>query len=158
MFPIVLKQDTAIARVGCSSNCTILCRIPQFINNGIACFPQSEIYEKAQQISPIISSSLFSIRTLAREGMHLSIYLKSAAGRPLQKFDKVQLAFLINVEEPVLTESSRFAIGSTAPEEITISLILGPSPAIFPMPQIAYSITSMCGEPSNFINWSMAPF
>lgn len=71
MFPMVLRQDTAIARVECSSNCTILGRTPQPINNGIACLPQSEIYEKAQQISPIISSSLFSIITLAREGMHL---------------------------------------------------------------------------------------
>lgn len=91
--------------------------------------------------------------------MQRLIEFRSGAGLPLQKFAKVQLAFLIKVPyEPGATLSKRFAIGSTAPEFITMSLILGPSPAMLPMPQIAYSITSGCGEYSKTINFSIAPF
>lgn len=150
-LPIVRRQDTAIASVGCSSSCTTLVNTPHSIMRGIALFPLSEMYDIAQQMSPIISSWSFWIKTRAREGKHRFTFWMSGAGRPLQKFDKVQLAFLVN-DWPVWTWSSRSAIGSTAPAAITISRILGPSPAIFPMPQIACSITSIWGDFSSLIS------
>ena len=70
--------------------------------------------------------------------------LKGGEGLPLQKFERVQDAFLTK-EVPGSDLSKIFAIGSTAPALMTKSLILGLSPAMLPSPQIAYSITSICG-------------
>jgi hypothetical protein len=121
------------------------------IINGIACLPLSEIYDIAQQMSPITSSWSLLIRTRDSEGKQRETNSILGAGRPLQKLDRVQLAFLVNVS-PVVTWSRRSAIGFTAPAAITMSLILGPSPAMFPIPQIACSTTSMCGDLSSWMN------
>lgn len=83
--------------------------------------------------------------------------LKLGDGLPLQKFDNVQLAFLVKLE-PASELLSIVAIGSTALAEITMSLIFGLSPAMFPRPQIAYSTTSMLGDYSKSTRTYIVPF
>lgn len=95
--------------------------------------------------------------TFAREGTALITFLKSGGGLPLQKFDKVQLAFLAKLL-PGEARSRMLEIGFTAPAQITISLTLALSPAIFPRPQIAYSTTSMCEEFNNSTKTLTVPF
>jgi hypothetical protein len=55
--------------------------------------------------------------------MALLTFAKSGGGLPLQKLDKVQLAFLTKLE-PAYALSNIFAIGVTEPALITISLTL----------------------------------
>mgnify|MGYP001564489405 CR=1 FL=1 len=113
--------------------------VPKII--GILSSPPSERYDIAQQTSTKISSWSFSIRTFANDGIALFTLLNSGGGLPLQKLDNAQEAFLTR-EVPGYALSNTRAIGSTALVAITISLILWFSPAIFPIPQIACSITS----------------
>ena len=103
-----------------------------------------------------MSSTSFSMRTLANEPMALATLVKSGAGRPLQRFERVQDAFLTN-EDPGCALSRIEAIGSIAPSAITRSLILELSPAMFPSPQMACSITSTCGDLSSSTRALMVP-
>ena len=90
---------------------------------GILSSPPSDKYDIAQQTSIKISSTSFSIRTLARDGIALCTFMKLGAGLPLQRFDNVQLAFLTN-DEPGYALSRISAIGLIAPALMTISLTL----------------------------------
>ena len=157
MLPIERRQDTEICILLCSSSCTILGKTLVFKIRGIWVTPPSLMYEKAQQMSEIISSVSFSINTLASDGIHLAIFLYWGAGLPLHKFDRVQLAFLVKVL-PAGDLSSKLAMGSTALAPMTKSRIFGPSPAKLPRPQIACSITSMWGECNSCTNASIVPF
>ena len=65
-----------------------------------------------------------------------------AVGRPLQKLDRVQAAFLVN-ELPGSATSTHLAIFSQAPASRMISLSRVESPEIFPRHQITYSLTSI---------------
>jgi len=113
--------------------------------------------EIAQQTSPRISSASFSIKTLANEVIHLATNLKLGLGRPLQRFESVQLALRVN-ELPGVALSNKSAIGTTAPALITRSRMRGLSPAIFPKPQITYSMTSICGDFNKATKPSKVPF
>ncbi len=104
-----------------------------------------------------ISSTSFSTRTFAREEMALWILENCGAGRPLHRLERVHEAFLTK-EDPGWAESRMVAMGSTAPSLSTRSLTLWLSPAMFPIPQIACSTTSMCGELNNWIRALMVPF
>lgn len=157
MFPIVLKQGTAMATFGCCSNPTSLGSTPVCKITGILSSPPSDRYDIAQQTSIKISSISFSFRTLARDGIALYILWKSGVGLPLQKFESVQLAFLTKLL-PGYALSKIFAIGLIAPAYITISLTFGLSPAIFPRPHIAYSMTSIWLEFNNSTNTLTVPF
>jgi len=42
---------------------------------------------------------------------------------------------------------------SKAPLSITLFLVVGLSPAIFPIPQITYSTTSMCVDCKSILKW-----
>jgi hypothetical protein len=72
----------------------------------------------AQHTSIKISSTSFSMRTLARDDTALWTRLKFGAGLPLHRFDKVQLAFLTN-DDPGWALSKIFEIGAIAPALIT---------------------------------------
>ena len=107
--------------------------------------PSSEAYEKAQAMSDRISSLLFSIITFVRDGMQGLISENLAIGRPLQKFDKVHVAFLVN-ELPTAAKSTHLAIFSHAPAISTMSLSRVESPEIFPMHQMTCSFTSILSD------------
>lgn len=66
----------------------------------------------------------------------------SGEGFPLQRFERVQDAFLIK-DVPGKDLSIIEQIFSIAPLYKTLFLVIGLSPAIFPIPQIAYSTTSI---------------
>ena len=89
--------------------------------------------------------------------MALYIFKKGGAGLPLHKLERVQDALRTN-EDPGWDLSRICAMGSTAPWLRTKSLTLWLSPAMFPMPQIACSTTSMCWELNNWIKDLMVPF
>lgn len=92
-------------------------------------------------MSVMISSLSFSISTLTKHGIALLTREYSGCGRPLQRLDSAQDAFLMK-EVPAYAYSRTTAIFSRAPEDRTLSLVMGLSPAIFPMPQITCSMTS----------------
>lgn len=110
----------------------------------------SERYERAQQMSVMISSLSFSTRTLIRVGIALLTRLYSGYGLPLHRFERAHDAFLIK-EVPAGAWSRTYAILSRAPLWSTLSLVIELSPAIFPIPQITCSTTSACGESSSWI-------
>jgi len=57
--------------------------------------------------------------------------------------ERAQEAFLMK-DVPATALSRTYAILSRAPLLKTLSLVVGLSPAIFPIPQITYSTTSSC--------------
>jgi hypothetical protein len=75
----------------------------------------------AQHTSIRMSSTSFSITTLAREGMARCTLWKSGGGLPLHRLDRVQLAFLTN-DEPGIALSRISEMGATAPALMTLSL------------------------------------
>lgn len=76
-----------------------------------------------------------------RVGIAVLIYQQLGDGLPLHKFDKAHEEFLAN-EVSGYAFRRTLEIVSTAPLEITLSLVYGLSPAILPIPQITYSTTS----------------
>ena len=77
---------------------------------------------------------------LVKDGMQGWMCENFAVGRPLQKLDRVQAAFLVN-ELPGSATSTHLAIFSQAPASRIISLSRVESPEIFPIHQITYSYT-----------------
>lgn len=64
-------------------------------------------YESAQQISTIISSKLFSTKTLINVGIAFLINEYYGEGLPLQRFARAQDAFLVNeVSERPLSKTN----------------------------------------------------
>ena len=148
MFPSVRRHGTDMVILGCESiwmsRGTALHRINSAIRSSP---PSSEAYEKAHAMSDNISSLLFSIMTLVKDGIHGWMRENFAIGRPLQKFDSVQVAFLVN-ELPAVALSTHSAIFKHAPYSRTTSLRRVESPEIFPRHQITYSLTSI------WLDWS----
>ena len=97
MLPIVRRHETEMAISLCSKSSTILGKTLVYNKVGNCSAPPSEIYDMAQQTSPMISSESFSISTLARLNVARFIFSKSGAGLPLHRFDRVQLAFRTKV-------------------------------------------------------------
>lgn len=85
---------------------------------GILSSPPSDRYDTAQHTSINISSTSFSIRTLARDGTALLTYSKLGAGLPLHRLESVQLAFLTK-DEPGFALSRMVEIGVITPAYIT---------------------------------------
>jgi hypothetical protein len=71
---------------------------PDLMIIGILSSPPSERYDIAQHTSIRMSSTSFSIRILERVGIALATLLKGGQGLPLQRFERVQLAFLTKDE------------------------------------------------------------
>lgn len=141
----------------CYKSYTNLGRTLVYRITGILSSPPSERYDIAQHTSIRISSTSFSIRTFASEGIALLTFSKLGAGLPLHKFERVQLAFLTN-DDPGCALSKISAIGFMAPALITRSLTLKLSPAIFPNPQMACSTTSIWGEFRRSTKTLIVPF
>lgn len=74
---------------------------------------------------------------------------------PLQKLDKVQVAFLMTGNLPVSFKMARR--GGRAPALRTKSLKAGESPAILPKAQTACSLTSSASDSRSLTNFGMAP-
>lgn len=90
------------------------------------------------------------------KGMDGSKRVKSGAGFLLrQRFDSVHIIFRFAPTSIVLS-SKVFKIG-TIPFDNTISLSLGPSPAIFPNAHTACSMTRTSGDLSKLISKGTAP-
>jgi len=98
MLPIVLRQGTAIAILGWLRSYTSLGRTFVDRITGILSSPPSDRYDIAQQTSIRMSSTSFSMSTLDSEGIALLTLEKSGAGLPLQKLERVQLAFLTKLD------------------------------------------------------------
>lgn len=120
------------------------------------CFPSSVTYEKAQQMSEIISIFSFSQRTLARTVTAFLIWWNGGPGLPRHRFVSVHDEFLQKLL-PAGVAKTIEEIGSIAPFAIIKFLMFTLSPARFPSPQMDYSMTSKFLLPSNLIRASIAP-
>lgn len=65
--------------------------------NGTHSAPASEIYEKAQQTSAIISGLIFSFNTFPSKGIQLLILVIAGIGLYLHKLAIVQDTFLVKL-------------------------------------------------------------
>lgn len=127
---------------------------PASITVCIFSFELSERYDRAQHASVRTSSSVDST-SLLRTGKAGLVCSKEGWGFPLQKFDKVQVAFL-SMESFVWSWNWERR-GNMAPRLKTRSRHFGESPATFPSAQTACSRTSSLGEVRRWIKLGIAP-